>query len=278
MTLVGKIFTVLILVMSIVFMSFALMVFATHKNWKQAALDPNSGLKAQLEATLAQVRLLQTELEQQRAQLAEHQAARRAVLAGLESKVAAATADLTRAQQELTKLQSDHTQLVDALAVAEKNLEKNINENTALRDNLVTVTSDRNDKLTRVVQLADMVNQAQARLTQLEERRQELIDTVALYKTAIETHNIDVYEPVTRTPPVVDGLVVSVSDKNLVEVSIGRDDGLREGHSLEVYRGNRYLGKVEVVRVTANRAVARIIPELQQAPIRKGDRVATKIS
>ena len=40
MTLVGKIFTVLIFVMSIVFMSFAVMTFATHKNWKEYVTNP----------------------------------------------------------------------------------------------------------------------------------------------------------------------------------------------------------------------------------------------
>ena len=34
MNLVGKIFTVLIFVMSLVFMTFAIMVYATQKNWK----------------------------------------------------------------------------------------------------------------------------------------------------------------------------------------------------------------------------------------------------
>ena len=37
MNLVGKIFIVLILVMSLVFMSFAVVVYATHHNWKEVA-------------------------------------------------------------------------------------------------------------------------------------------------------------------------------------------------------------------------------------------------
>ena len=52
MTLLGKIFTVMIFIMSIVFMSMSLMVFATHKNWRLAAYNPDStkgplGLKQQ---------------------------------------------------------------------------------------------------------------------------------------------------------------------------------------------------------------------------------------
>ena len=48
MNLVGKIMLFATLVMSIVFMSFAVAVYATHKNWKEAIEAPN-GLKAQLE-------------------------------------------------------------------------------------------------------------------------------------------------------------------------------------------------------------------------------------
>ena len=55
MTFIGKIFTVLIFIMSIVFMSLSLVVFATHKNWKLVATNatPSAtqplGLKQQLE-------------------------------------------------------------------------------------------------------------------------------------------------------------------------------------------------------------------------------------
>ena len=48
MNLLGKIFVVLIIVMSLVFMTLALAVYATHKNWKDIVEGPN-GLKTQLD-------------------------------------------------------------------------------------------------------------------------------------------------------------------------------------------------------------------------------------
>ena len=44
MNLVGKIFTVLILVMSILFMGFAMMVYATHRNWRDEANATQHGV------------------------------------------------------------------------------------------------------------------------------------------------------------------------------------------------------------------------------------------
>ena len=50
MNLVGKIFVVLIFVMSVVFMAFAMAVYATHKNWREvvAALAGSGGPSKQL--------------------------------------------------------------------------------------------------------------------------------------------------------------------------------------------------------------------------------------
>ena len=39
MNLVGKIFVVLILVMSVLFMAFAMAVYATHRNWREVVVN-----------------------------------------------------------------------------------------------------------------------------------------------------------------------------------------------------------------------------------------------
>jgi hypothetical protein len=284
MTLVGKIFTVLIFIMSLVFMSFAVMVFATHKNWKEAALskEPSKatgqiGLKPRLDEAYAAKRGLELELESLKTQLAEHQAARRMALAVLQSKVEQTSADLVAMQSSLDKLQTAHTTAVAELGVANATLAKVTTDNGQLRTDIVTIQQDRDEKLARVVALADTANQAQTKLTQLEERKQQLIEQVAYQKLALETNGInpDVV-PVSLEKP-VDGVVTAVSKKNLIEISIGMDDGIREGVALEAYRGNKYLGKVIVRKVTANRSVAEIDPNFLQAPIREGDRVASKL-
>lgn len=277
MTLVGKIFTMLIFIMSLVFMTFAVMVFATHKNWKEVAIAPTTGLKAQLTAAYEAKRGLEVELERLRTQLAEHQAARVQALATLQVSVTDATSRLEKTSADLAKLQADQSATVQALEVAEQNLEKTTTEVGQLRDNIVTVQQDRDNKLDRVVSLSDLNNQATAKLVQLEERKQQLISQVAAQKSVMEKFNITVNTPIEAIPPAIDGVVLAVSDKDLVEVSIGLDDGLREGHKLEIYRGNQYVGRMNVRKVTANRAVGEIDPKLKQGPVRKGDRVATNI-
>ena len=43
MTLLGKIFTGLIVMMSVLFLGLAISVFATHVNWRKLADNPNPG-------------------------------------------------------------------------------------------------------------------------------------------------------------------------------------------------------------------------------------------
>jgi len=78
--------------------------------------------------------------------------------------------------------------------------------------------------------------------------------------------------------PPLDGIVTAVSDKNLIEVSLGSDDGLRVGHRVEVFRDNNYLGSAMVLKTDPDRAVAQVDEKSQRGLIKVRDRVATKLT
>jgi hypothetical protein len=69
-----------------------------------------------------------------------------------------------------------------------------------------------------------------------------------------------------------------VAGGQLVEVSIGADDGLKEGNTLIVYRGSRYLGRLTVLETSPDKAVAQVDRQFQQGQIQEGDRVATRLN
>ena len=80
--------------------------------------------------------------------------------------------------------------------------------------------------------------------------------------------------------PTVDGVVSQVrrvAGGQLVEVTIGADDGLKDGNTLEVFRGSRYLGRLEIVETSPDKSVGRVDRRFQQGQIQEGDRVATRI-
>ena len=91
----------------------------------------------------------------------------------------------------------------------------------------------------------------------------------------------EAYEDPTGVLPRVSGRVLAVAGGQTVELSIGKDDGLRKGHQLAVFRNqhgeNRYMGRVEVVNLWPDRAVATILPKYLEGAIRTGDSVSSKI-
>jgi hypothetical protein len=80
--------------------------------------------------------------------------------------------------------------------------------------------------------------------------------------------------------PTVNGVVTEVRRSNgaqLVEVSIGADDGLAAGNTLEVSRGDRYLGRIEILETSPDKSVGRVDRRFQTGQIQENDRVATRI-
>ena len=283
MTLVGKIFTVLILIMSVAFLMLAVTVFATHTNWRDVVMRPREGgkepgLKVQIEELSAKVKTLLDELQRAADRLAIEQAARRYALAALQTKLESAKTELQRREAQFAELQAAHGTLLTTLETNEENLKKVTDEIAQLRTDMRAVQQARDEKFNEVVQLTDRLNELEGMRKDLEERRGQLLEQVGRMKLVLDRHELDEFTPVVDLPPRVDGVVVAVGDKGLVEISIGSDDGLREGHKLEVFRGNSYLGRVVIRRTEPDRAVAEIDPAYRKGSIRKGDRVATKLS
>jgi len=75
------------------------------------------------------------------------------------------------------------------------------------------------------------------------------------------------------------GEVLAVFEKKgLVEISLGRDDGVGNGQILQVYRGNQCLGEITIKVAEPDRSVGEIDRKTQTGPIRGADKVLGKIS
>jgi len=68
---------------------------------------------------------------------------------------------------------------------------------------------------------------------------------------------------------------MGVSD-DVVVVSLGTDDGIRKGHVLDIYRGDRYIGKAVVTIAQFDKSAARISPDFRRDLVQEGDHVTTK--
>ena len=274
MTLVGKIFTVLIFVMSILFMAFAMMVFATHTNWKETAE------KLKLKSTQQQQLNDQAKLDLEAVKrvLALEQASRRHALAVAQTRLNQA---LQQLEQQAALLNQKESQLNDA-NVAVKSAEERLTALAAeildARQKLKLAQQERDDVFLKVVELTDKLNQSETTRQLLDDRNGQLVNQIADMDRVMQKHGLTVNSLVAHIPPKVEGVVMDVSGSDLVEISIGHDDGLKVGHSLDVFRGSTYLGRIVIRKTAPDRAVGEMVKELKRGQIKKGDHVTTKLS
>ena len=285
MNLVGKIFVVLIFIMSLVFMSIAVMVYATHRNWKdeiyrtEAKGNVPPGLKKQLEdkkaenATLTDIKgSLEKKLE-----IEESDHKRR--LAELETEKGQKSIELVEMTNQRDELMAQARKLTEDLAITHQNLTNKTAEVNTLRGQIRTVQADSDKRASDVVVATEKNNQLTGDLSRLTERNLQLATQVTKATLLLAKHSETVETSLNDTPPPLDGIVLATSgtQNDLLEISLGSDDGIRVGHMIDVYREGKYLARAEIKKIDSNRAVASVDPKIHLGPIQKGDRVTTRI-
>jgi hypothetical protein len=271
MTLLGKVFTSLLFVLSVIFFVIAIMVNATHINQKVAAQTAQAAAQASQEKN----RQLTTQLEVAKNELALEQVARRSALAALQTQLESMKNELSSKESVLANLQAAHTALVQTEQATQAELKAKTDDNELLRKQNVDAVEDRNQLFQRLVDAKDSYNKLQGNYQALSKRAKQAADDYALAMEKLEILGITPSTPLEA--PAVNGLVLEVASNGLVEVSLGRDDGMREGFTLDVHRSGQYLGRLKVKRVADDKSVAEILTGFQRGYIRKGDRVDSKL-
>ncbi len=288
MTFVGKMLIVLQLVLSLLFMAFAGAVSTVEKNWKQEASNVQDELKVEQESytakskefnefknsaqdtekrldTLSKKRLADFNREKNRADNLQQQ------LNNLK------TAHDT--QRTVAQLEGDEAKFRRDEAVEQRQVNK------ALHGNLVeSVRTNRG--------LEDIIFDLRLQLGEREQRHLVILDELKTARLQARRKGGGLgalpSEDITPPPP-LDGKVVSsrpgIGNRILyVEVSIGGDDGIKEGQQLTVYRpGNgksqrtKYLGQIRIIQVFADKAVGTVQEKAKNGVITKGDNVTSKL-
>ena len=207
--------------------------------------------------------------------LAASKAARDRVVAALQAALVEKNSELAELQKkrddQLTKLDEDIAELTKAKQERDE-AEKLI---ANLRDEIKELQQDLKGMVNRGAELAAKLHQSESELAMASERRDQLEQQVSDARQMLQQNGLSLQRP-KNIIPLVDGVVMAVSE-NLVEVSIGSDDGLQKGHELEVFRADQYLGRLKVVSVTPDRAVVRIMKDYARGIVQRGDRVATRL-
>ena len=276
MNWLGKVFVVLILIMSLVFMGLAMAVYATHKNWKDVA----GSLDTQLQQAQQENQQLVSAHNRRVEDLTREKEAAEQQLAKLETERVALADNNVRLQTELDTLTQQEREHIAAVALTQALNEGLSNEATGLRQQIRTEQQARDAAFAKTLDATEAVHQLTGEYENARERTEQLTKQVSGMTHVMREQGLDPATEPGAVVPTVDGVVSQVrraAGAQLVEVTIGADDGLKAGNTVEVFRGGKYLGRVEILRTSPDKSVGRVDRRFQQGQIQEGDRVATRI-
>ena len=276
MNFLGRIFVFVLLVMSIMFMTLSIVVYSTHKDWK----DQANNAKSQLTQARNDFNTLQAKYNRRESELTAEKEAAEAQVRKLEMERVQRLDRNAAAQAQLEELRVSER---EAIQNAEATLR--INEDLAaqvkkLREEILTNQTSKDRYFQAALQATEQFQQVRNDLEVAIERNRGLVADTSRMASMMRANNLDPATPVDAIKPSVDGFVSKTQRKNgvmLVEISIGSDDGLKPGHTVEVFRNTKYKGRLEILKTAPDRAVGRVDVRFQQGPIQEGDRVATRI-
>lgn len=271
MNLMGKILTLLIFFLSICFLVIAVMVGAAHQNW-QAQATENKKVADRNQDLLDTARVRSGEMEKQ---LNAERVARTLQLSQLESQLSQARETRDAKEKDLANEQIKAQQLLETTTNNEKRLTEQDQELAILKTGNNKLVDDIAAQRQSVVNLTNQLYQAKAAEESLKTMNQDLSQSLAQKQKVMKAHGLKDDALVDHIPPRVDGRVARVKD-DYIAISLGTDDGIREGHTLDIYRNDRFIGKAIVTKADYNMSAARIDKDFLQAPVAEGDYVTTK--
>jgi hypothetical protein len=288
MNLVGKIFTVVIFVMALVFMSFAVCVAITHDNWKlkcdnakETAAHP-LGLTQQLNLKKTENEKLKELHERVKQSLQFELAAKQQALAKLETANAELRDTQNKDEKTIKDLEGKCREALGEMKACQDQLANLRTDVVTLREDIAKAREARDKSFAEVVHLTDELHNAVNELTALKERSRTLAADLAEAKQALDYSGINVKIYRDKAPPHwFDGVVLAVPRPDVVEISGGSDMGLQKGHKLEIVRmgggSNSYVGRIEIVQTSFDKAVGQIDPKTLKSPVQRGDRAYAQL-
>lgn len=280
MSTLGKIMVVLIAVFSVAFAMMAATGYATRADWqdkykKQVDLRKKAEL-ATAAAKKAQADAIDVKKDAER-DLSKAQET-------FKTKERALQVQLAESKKNENLSRGKEQEVRGLLKVAQENEEAKRKEADDLRKQLNETRADLKDLTTKQVVLQDSLADHKFKLQEMQKKAELLLKdlkerTTILEQAGLPTKIEDLHQkarPI-QPPKAVRGLIKSV-DKNYVLVSIGADDQLKKGHTLDVFRLKptpKFVGKLQAMVVKSDEAVCKILTNYLQDVIKEGDHVET---
>ena len=281
MNIIGKIFVFAVFVMSLMLMTFAGVIYSSHVNWKDEVErerigDQKPGYKVLIKEAEEKRLKLEGDITRLQAKVAESEQSRDQVLAKLQTAIVQKDEELRRLRSEKDERQAKMEQAVDDVRKLREDLleaDKNV---AALQAQVNAQQQKVDSQVDKSAQLSAALAESQAELTIAEERKAQLEKQVANARVLLKQNGLAIESLPKDRVPTLDGDVTAVAS-GTIQVSLGSDDGLQVGHTLEVYRGDEYIGRAVVKTVMPDHAVAEIVKAYARGIVQRGDKVTTRL-
>jgi hypothetical protein len=273
MSLLGKIFTVCILLASFFLMIVAMFVYATHKNWSAE----HSALSQKFQEAQTANQALEAKYTDQIAQLQAEKDAALQDVSKLESELDTVSRQNAVTQQEVDELRAQRREVVGLVTATENNNESLMTEVLGLRSSIAENQQARDDAFQKTLQATNELHTTSLQFQALKERSAQLVQQLSEAIARMREGGMDPNgEIVVQARGKVTGSR-RADGRQLVEISLGYDDGIRPGQKIEIFRGDRYLGRAEILRADPDVAVGSVMREYQVGQIQEQDDVSTKL-
>ena len=192
-------------------------------------------------------------------------------------------------QETLNSIQTERDQLQVAKDRAQEEAIQREIEAKANRERVKELRERNAELVAQTRQLENQIFSLGADIRDMNRKQEGLLSQLADSMEVLTKHGLtpdpQQYAEKLPPPPEVQGRVVNTREggrgkSDLVEVSLGSDDGLQQGHELYAYRADgdgRYLGRIQIIFVTPDRAVGYVTQRVPNGKIEKDDHVTTKL-
>ena len=272
MSLMGKIFTLLIFFMSICFLVISIMVGGSHRNWKEIATTMQNQAKA------AQNRMqdAKSNTDEKEKILAAERVSRAFQLAQLESQLKRATEDFKAKEAQYRKaIEVSQAQLAELEQVNARIKQQDV-KIADLESNSLKLVDDISTQFSNVANLTNETYELKSQIRLLETQKGDINAKLSKSTRVLKNNGLTMTDLTDHIVPKLDGVVSKVGD-GFFAVKLGTDDGIRINHVMDIYRLNRFIGKGTVVRTAEDLCVLQIQPDFMKDSVREGDHVTSKL-
>jgi len=282
MSFLGKILVVLHLLLAVLFMAFAGAVYTAQSNWKAKAATVQKNLESAQSKATADLAAIQTQLDQ----LQQKFNALQNEKITFEGQAKTLADDNTRLDADNKQLKVEIDTLKTSATLASQEANERKEESKVQRARNADLNVSRSTLAGEVNTQNDKIFSMELQIAQMKEKHEKVLKENATMRAYLASKDLPT-DPRVMTvrsapPPPLEGIILKAQKEDkgnriYVEVSVGQDDGLVAGHTMTVYRGDKYKGKIRLEDVRPDKSVGVVVETAPNSKIEKDDHVTTKL-